>query len=208
MSREKTGWEALFWLVFERSAHPIVLLGEDRRIIDANDAAVALWGGKREDLIGRSIVDSIEPSERAEAEQEWEGFLRSGEYSGQRDLLRADGTTVHVGFAARGALVGGRQLATYVAMKEDEHEAGGGREKLELPLTDREREVVTLIALGYETDQIAAELHISRETVRSHVRNAMSRLHVHTRAQLVAVTLCAERTMDEDCVRSRQKSSA
>lgn len=207
-SGEKTGWEALFWLVFERSAHPIVLLDENRRIIAANDAAVTLWGGRREELDGRSIVDSIEPSERAQAEQEWEAFLRSGEYSGVRDLLRADGRTVRVSFAARRAFVGGRQVAAYVAVKEDEDKADGGREKLELPLTEREREVVTLIALGYETDQIAAELHISPETVRSHVRNAMSRLHAHTRAQLVAVTLCAERTLDEDCLLSRQKFSA
>lgn len=201
VSQGKTGWEALFWLVFERSSHPIVLLDEDRRIVAANEAAVALWGGRREELVGRSIVDSIEPSERAQAAREWEAFLRSGEYSGVRDLLQADGTNVRVSFAARRALVGGHQLATYVAMKADEDRASDGRERLEPPLTEREREVVTLIALGYETDQIAAELHISRETVRSHVRNAMSRLHVHTRAQLVAVTLCAERALDEDCLR-------
>jgi DNA-binding CsgD family transcriptional regulator len=62
----------------------------------------------------------------------------------------------------------------------------------ELPLTEREREVVTLIALGRETAQIAEELHISPETVRTHVRNAMSRLGAHTRAQLVAMVLCSD----------------
>jgi DNA-binding CsgD family transcriptional regulator len=60
----------------------------------------------------------------------------------------------------------------------------------ELTLTHREREVVTLIALGHETAEIGRELHISPETVRTHVRNAMSKLGARTRAQLVAVFIC------------------
>jgi DNA-binding NarL/FixJ family response regulator len=55
--------------------------------------------------------------------------------------------------------------------------------------------VVTLIALGRETGQIAEELHISGETVRTHVRNAMSKLCAHTRAQLVAVALCTDKAI-------------
>jgi PAS domain-containing protein len=77
----QTGWERLFWLVFERSSHPIVLLDGERRIVDANDAAAALWGGTRRELAGRSMVDSIDPSERQVATREWQAFLRSGDYS-------------------------------------------------------------------------------------------------------------------------------
>ncbi len=196
----QAGWERLFWLVFERSSHPIVLLDDERRIVDANDAAVALWGGSRRELAGRSMVDSIDPSERRVATREWQAFLQSGDYSGSRDLIRADGTSVRVAFAARLALVGGRRLAVYVANDNSERELEGGHVKTELPLTDREREVVTLIALGRQTNEIAADLHISPETVRSHVRNAMSKLDVHTRAQLVAVTLCAEELLHEGCL--------
>ncbi len=65
----------------------------------------------------------------------------------------------------------------------------------QLPLTKRERELVTLIALGRETDEIAKELHISQETVRTHVRNAMSKLGAHTRAQLVALVLSNEQAV-------------
>jgi DNA-binding CsgD family transcriptional regulator len=63
------------------------------------------------------------------------------------------------------------------------------------PLTKREREVVTLIALGRDTGQIARELHIASETVRTHVRNAMSKLKARTRAQLVAIALCTDATI-------------
>jgi DNA-binding CsgD family transcriptional regulator len=61
-----------------------------------------------------------------------------------------------------------------------------------LPLRTREREVVTLIALGLDTAEIAEKLYISPSTVRTHVRNAMARLGAHTRAQLVAKVICAE----------------
>jgi PAS domain S-box-containing protein len=199
--RGNSGWEQLFWLVFDRSSHPIVLLDDERRIIEANDAALALWGGSREELIGRSMVDSIEPAERPAAAAEWQAFMRSGEYSGSRNLIRADGSEVHVAFAARQATVGGRRLSVYVAKAHGEQGPRAEKMRTELPLTDREREVITLIALGNETDEIAAQLHISRETVRSHVRNAMSKLGVHTRAQLVAVTICAERALHEGCLR-------
>jgi DNA-binding NarL/FixJ family response regulator len=67
-------------------------------------------------------------------------------------------------------------------------------------LTERESEVVTLIAMGLDTGDIAAELHISPETVRTHVRNAMGKLGVHTRAQLVATVLCGEQTLHVDRV--------
>jgi DNA-binding NarL/FixJ family response regulator len=53
-------------------------------------------------------------------------------------------------------------------------------------LTPRERAVVSLIGLGKETDEIARMLFIAPATVRTHVRNAMSKVDAHTRAQLVA----------------------
>jgi DNA-binding CsgD family transcriptional regulator len=49
--------------------------------------------------------------------------------------------------------------------------------------------------MGLETNEIAQELHVSPETVRTHVRNAMAKLGAHTRAQLVAIALCTDRTI-------------
>jgi len=49
--------------------------------------------------------------------------------------------------------------------------------------------------MGRETNQIAQELHVSSETVRTHVRNAMAKLGAHTRAQLVAIALCTDSTI-------------
>jgi DNA-binding CsgD family transcriptional regulator len=59
-------------------------------------------------------------------------------------------------------------------------------------LTAREAQVVQLIAGGLDTSEIAATLLVSPNTVRSHVRNAMSKLGARTRAQLVAQVLGGE----------------
>ena len=54
-------------------------------------------------------------------------------------------------------------------------------------LTPRQQEVLALIANGASTVQIAQSLHLSRETVRNHVRNILRRLGVHSRVEAVAV---------------------
>jgi DNA-binding NarL/FixJ family response regulator len=54
-------------------------------------------------------------------------------------------------------------------------------------LTDREREVVALVAEGLSNEEIAARLVISPATARTHVHRAMTKLHAHDRAQLVVV---------------------
>jgi DNA-binding NarL/FixJ family response regulator len=52
-------------------------------------------------------------------------------------------------------------------------------------LTDREREVVGLVAAGLSNEQIAARLVVSPATAKTHVSRAMRKLHAHDRAQLV-----------------------
>jgi DNA-binding NarL/FixJ family response regulator len=52
-------------------------------------------------------------------------------------------------------------------------------------LTDREREVLDLIAQGYNNTEIAQELVLSPKTVRNHVSNIFSKLQVADRAQAI-----------------------
>jgi DNA-binding NarL/FixJ family response regulator len=52
-------------------------------------------------------------------------------------------------------------------------------------LTDREREVVGLVAEGLSNDEIAGELFVSPATARTHVSRAMIKLNARDRAQLV-----------------------
>lgn len=54
-------------------------------------------------------------------------------------------------------------------------------------LTNREREVVALVARGLSNDEIAAHLVISPLTAKTHVNRAMTKLHARDRAQLVVL---------------------
>ena len=54
-------------------------------------------------------------------------------------------------------------------------------------LTEREREIMALVAAGRSNDEIAAELFISPATVKTHVSRAMSKLGARDRAQLVVL---------------------
>jgi DNA-binding NarL/FixJ family response regulator len=57
------------------------------------------------------------------------------------------------------------------------------------PLTDRERDVFTLLALGYTNQEIANRLYISVRTVNSHRAHVMQKLRLETRAELVLLAL-------------------
>ena len=54
------------------------------------------------------------------------------------------------------------------------------------PLTPREWEVIELFKPGHTTDHVADTLVLSPETVRSHIKNIMRKLGVHSRADAVA----------------------
>lgn len=53
-------------------------------------------------------------------------------------------------------------------------------------MTHREREVIALIAVGMSNKEIATRLSIATDTVKSHVRNIMEKLALHTRLQIAA----------------------
>jgi DNA-binding NarL/FixJ family response regulator len=58
-----------------------------------------------------------------------------------------------------------------------------------LNLTQRERDVLRLLADGMSNEEIGKSLFISPETVRTHVRKAMDKLDADTRTQAVATAL-------------------
>ena len=65
--------------------------------------------------------------------------------------------------------------------------AGDGREDGNRPLTDRELEILRLLATGSSTAAIARDLSISSTTVRNHVQRIITKLQVHSRLAAVAL---------------------
>ncbi|MFN2140845.1 MAG: response regulator [Candidatus Promineifilaceae bacterium] len=56
--------------------------------------------------------------------------------------------------------------------------------RMESPLTDREQEIATLVAQGLSNKEIAAKLHVSANTVRSHISNILRKLKLSNRTQI------------------------
>lgn len=70
----------------------------------------------------------------------------------------------------------------------------GGRS---VRMTNRERQVVELISEGMSNKLIARQLHISSHTVKSHVRNILEKLALHSRLQVAAYARHHESSADE-----------
>jgi DNA-binding NarL/FixJ family response regulator len=56
-------------------------------------------------------------------------------------------------------------------------------------LSAREREVLDLLAQGLTGEAVAEQLVLSAETVKTHIRNAMTKLEAHTRVHAIAIAL-------------------
>jgi PAS domain S-box-containing protein len=187
-----TSWERGFWFIFNSSTNPMCLIDEERRIVEVNDSTLAMIRHSRAEVIGSEAVDFVAPMDRAESGKRWQAILKTeaGEFHGTGTLIRGDGSELELDYAARMVRVGGRRLAIYVMVWERESLGASGSAATSAgELTSREREIVTAIAMGHQSPQIAEELHISPETVRSHVRNVMEKVGAHTRAHLVAKVL-------------------
>jgi DNA-binding NarL/FixJ family response regulator len=81
---------------------------------------------------------------------------------------------------------GAAPINGYIASKILERFATLASPRGDYGLTDREREILTLLVDGLVMKQIASRLAISYHTVDTHVRNIYDKLHVHSRAEAVA----------------------
>jgi len=93
--------------------------------------------------------------------------------------------------AIRVVSAGGSLLQPVVASKLMQHISRVEEQPLAEPLTDRECEVLALLAQGKSNKEIAAELFITQRTVKFHVSSIMGKLGAGNRTE--AVTLAAQR---------------
>ena len=124
--------------------------------------------------------------------REWAERLAVGHFTGETELLGADGGSVVVQWGVDTEGVTGSRLLL-VALTTSRW---GRHFRRSIPsepepgrLTEREREVVRLVAQGRTGPEIADELQIAHDTVRRHVHNAMTKTGARSRAHLVAKAL-------------------
>jgi PAS domain S-box-containing protein len=197
------GSAAPFGFLFDKSRIPMALVDSERRYVKVNDALVDLYEYPRAELLG-SVSDSMVVEERDRIETRWEELVRTNQLYGERLVEHANGTQLRVSYAAHVTTLDDRWVALVVALSArlpDGAELIGtvpleASRGADSKLTAREREVVRLVALGSNTRRIAADLSLSPDTIRSHVRNAMAKTGAHTRAHLVALVLADGLLMD------------
>jgi DNA-binding CsgD family transcriptional regulator len=167
----------------------MVLVDGERLVVDANAAFVHLVGRSRTALVGHPVHRLMAGGPLA-TPREWRDALTSRRFTGEAVLRHADGSEVAVQWGATTEVVTGRRLVLFVTLNTSRWGARFRRppqagRRVET-LSGREREVVRLVALGDSGPEIASELGIAHETVRTHVRNAMAKLGARSRAHLVA----------------------
>lgn len=185
---------------FVRSRHPMLIIDDLRRVVTANPAACEMLRSPADEICWLSMEVFTPPGEHTRLASQWGAFLSSGAAEGTYALaVPGQDQPVPVEFSATANVLPARHLLVFVAPDESADDAAkgaapawapvatdaGGR----LPLTEREREVMTLVASGHQSGDIAERLFLSPETVKSHVNNAMGKLGSHTRAHAVALAL-------------------
>ncbi|MDX2541372.1 response regulator transcription factor [Streptomyces sp. WI04-05B] len=90
----------------------------------------------------------------------------------------------------------GLVLGEYRRLASDPDPAVGPDEPRAPQLTDRETEVLRLVAKGLSYKQIAERLVISHRTVQNHVQNTLGKLQLHNRVELVRYAI--QRGLDDD----------
>jgi PAS domain S-box-containing protein len=189
----RSGWSRLFWEAFTHSKNAMVLLDDRRRHVEVNGAYLQLTGFGRATLIGRPMYEFVVGGPLV-TPHEWRTILRRRQFAGAADLVCADGGNVWVEFAGHPEIVTGQQLVLFVVVTTSRRgrRGAGGAARTQAQaagLTPRELEVIRLVALGLSGREIGQELHLAHDTVRTHVRNAMTKMGARSRAQLVAKTL-------------------
>jgi PAS domain S-box-containing protein len=192
-------WAALFRSAFVESRNAMALLDDQRRVLDVNGACLRLVGHTRDEMRGHPIHRFVAHGPVL-SEAEWAAALTARRVTGEAEMVAADGSRTRVQWAASTEVVTGRRLVLVVVLstsrwgprfRREPHDAGASGASL----TPRERDVVRLIAAGATGPEIADELQIGQHTVRTHARNAMTKMGARSRAHLVALAIAEGHTL-------------
>ena len=103
--------------------------------------------------------------------------------AGATSYLLKDVGAVDLARAIRGAHAGQAQLHPEVARKLMQQVSAPRKQETTTDLTDREMEVLKLVARGRSNKEIARELVVSERTVKGHVSNILGKLGLQDRTQ-------------------------
>ena len=180
--------------VFSRTLIPMALLDDTRAHVDANRPARLLLRLSLARLRELRVDDLTPAADMPTLRAAWNRLERFGSVSGLHRSRLADGGELVSVYAGLANVLPGRHLVVFQPAEWPEDELGpidldGIGEPLPGPLSARELEVLTWIAGGHDFGRIADELTIAPSTVRTHVQNALRKLHARNRPHAVAVAM-------------------
>jgi two-component system response regulator NreC len=112
-------------------------------------------------------------------------YLREAFSVGASGYVLKEAADTEVVTAIREVAAGGRYVHPELGARLIAAEAEAVRQAEQDPLSDREREVLRLLALGYTNQEIAKQLFISVRTAETHRAHVMQKLRLASRAELV-----------------------
>ena len=116
-------------------------------------------------------------------------YVREAFAAGASGYVLKEAADAEVVAAVREVAGGGRYVNPELGARLVAADAEAARRAEEDPLSDREREVLRLLALGHTNQEIAKQLYISVRTAETHRAHIMQKLRLQTRADLVAYAL-------------------
>jgi two-component system response regulator NreC len=117
------------------------------------------------------------------------GYVRAAFEAGASGYVLKEAADSEVVAAVRAVASGDRYVHPSLGARLVAAEAEERRRAQADPLSDREREVLRLLALGHTNQEIAEQLYISVRTAESHRAHIMEKLRLTTRAELVRYAL-------------------
>ena len=112
-------------------------------------------------------------------------YVRQAFAAGASGYVLKEAADTEVVAAIREVAKGGRYVNPELGARLVSAETEAARRAEENPLSDREREVLRLLALGHTNQEIAKQLYISVRTAETHRAHIMQKLHLSSRAELV-----------------------
>jgi two-component system response regulator NreC len=150
---------------------------------------VVMPGESGIDVLPKVLKESPETRVLVLSMQDDPSYVREAFAAGASGYVLKEAVDEEVVAAVREIANGGRYVhptlgARMVAAEAQERAATEAD-----PLSEREREVLRLLALGHTNQEIAENLYISVRTAESHRAHIMQKLHLTTRAELVRYAL-------------------
>jgi PAS domain S-box-containing protein len=138
------------------------------------------------DVRGKQFTSVVSPEEKNRARDVFSKKVSGTVTSTDADviLVDEDGDRVLVEVSSCALRRGGRVIGVFGQVKDLAEEQPHTPHPA---LTPRQAEILRMLEHGRSTEQIAAELHLAKETVRNHIRHMLKGLGVHSRLEAVAL---------------------